>query len=393
MADPDLNNRPLYPTIKLADYGLAFAVHNENVRTLKNKAWSGGTMPYAAPEVISVVRTDPNQAPHELMYPESDVFSVGCIILEMLRIPYGRYHETCKELIDYEYPFSYDVFPYSNILMDLAMDCVRRDVRLRPKVREVYKRTKYYADLWYRQVSGPGLEKPQEAYAGQVLWSQDLRNRFETNMHFRWKYTIHNDWFYNHTDSLAKLHRTAFDPGKANIPPDGEAVGLGNSYDYPENIRPRFERPTQVFNRNGDRLKRKDGKEILRWCRSQLSPPEIDVGWKLKRADKLHAFANDLRGFKARSNAEEKMINRALRELVAMHDESEKPTWYRLEILKKILDIPSVSMERLDPSLKRVIVEFIEEMRAYLTFKIPNKPRYTPNDSYQSFLRNDLTRS
>ena len=393
MADPDLNNRPLYPTIKLADYGLAFAVHNENVRNLKNKMWSGGTMPYAAPEVMSTVRADPNQAPHEMMYSETDVFSVGCIILEMLRIPFGRYHEMCKELIGYEFSFSYDVFPYSETLRDLAMDCVTRDVRLRPKVREVYKRTKYYADLWYGQVSGPGLEKPQEAYAGQVLWSQDLRNRFETNMHFRWKYTIHNDWFYNHTDSLAKLYRTAFDPGKANIPRDGEAVGLGNSFGYPENIRGKSAWKTQVFNRNGDLLKRKDGKEILRWGRSQLSPPALDINWKLKRADKLLAFTNGLRGFRARSNIEKKMIGRALRELVAMHDESDKPTWYRLDVFTKILDLPSVSLKRLDPSLKLVIVEFIEEMRAYLTFKTPTRPRYTPNDNHQSFPRNDLTRS
>lgn len=393
MADPDLNNRPLYPTIKLADYGLAFAVHDENVRNLKINAWSAGTRPYVAPEVMSNVRTDPNQAPHALMYSESDVFSVGCIILEMLRIPFGRYHEVCKELIDYEFPFSYDAFPYSDILRDLAMDCVTRDVRLRPKVREVYKRTKYYADLWYGQVSGPGLEKPHEAYAGQVLWSQDLRNRFETNMHFRWKYTIHNDWFYNHTDSLAKLYRTAFDPGKANIPRDGEAVGLGNSFDYPENIRGKLEWSTQVFNRNGDLLKRKDGKEILRWSRSQLSPPVLDPNWKSNRADKLHPFVNGLRGIKPKSNAEKKMIDRALRELVAMYDVSDEPTWSRLDTLTKLLEFPPVSMQRLDPGLKRSIAEFIGEMQAYLTGKTPTRPRYTPYDSNQSFPRNDLTRS
>lgn len=380
MADPDLNNRPLYPTIKLADYGLAFTVDNEDIRNFKKMAWSGGTRPFAAPEVMSNVRKDPTQAPHDMMYSETDVFSVGCIILEMLRIPFGRYDKVCKELIDYKFPFSYDVFPYSDILRDLAMDCVTRDVRLRPKVREVYKRTKYYADLWYGKVSGPGLEKPQGAYAGQVLWSQDLRNRFKTNMHFRWKYTIHNDWFYNHTDSLAKLHRLAFDPGKANIPRDGDAMGLGNRFDYPENIKRKVEWTTQVFNRNGDLLQRKDGKEIIRCGRSQLSPPALDVEWKSKRAAELDLLINGLRGIEAKSNAEKKMLDRALRELVAMrHDQSEMSTWQRIDELRKMRGLPSV--RRLDPSLQLVMAEFADEMEAYLKCQTPTKPRYTPNAS------------
>lgn len=381
MADPDLNNRPLYPTIKLADYGLAYTVPDENVRYLKRQAWSGGTPPYAAPEVMWEVRRDPEQAPHDKVYPESDVFSVGCIILEMMRMSLERYHAKSKQAIDFEFPFPYNFFPYSEILRELAMDCIKKDVRSRPRVRAVYKRTKYYADLWYGKVSGPGLGKPQEAYAGQVLWNKDLRNRFETNMHFRWNYTIHNDWFYNHTDSVAKLSRTATDPGQANVPRDDEEVAIGNGLGYRKDLAAGLIHPTRpeewpmnVFNRDGNLLRRKDRKKIRRMERPRLGPPKQNENWKENRIKMLEELIHLFERKKVKTSAERDHQARILKELVAMrHDPSARPTHERLSALKAVGRHPEV--RKFAPHLQIAMINFANEMRAYLDSENPIKSK------------------
>lgn len=388
MADPDLNNRRLYPTIKLADYGLAYAVHNEDIRNLKSIAWSGGTAPYVAPEVMSSVRRDPDQAPHVKVYPESDVFSVGSIILEMMRMPFSRYHENSMKVIDFEFPFPYKFYPYSKSLENLAMHCVERDVQDRPLVREVYKRTKYYADLWYGKVSGPGLERPQEAYAGQVLWNKDLRNRFETNMHFRWNYTIHNDWFYNHTDTLAKLYKTATDPGKANVP-RGDYMAIGNGifeggHDllvstslHQDSV---LEWPMRVFNREGSLLRRRDGKKIRRKTRRQLTAPILDENWKEKMNKALDLAIATLRENGVTTNTQKRELTDLVRQSVAIqHDSSARPTSHRLRDFKALSEHAEEYArhyaEELRPEISRMVKKFADEMVDYLSCKTVTRPR------------------
>lgn len=389
MAEPDPNNRPLYPTIKLADYGLAYSVHNEGVRNLKTKVWGGGTMPWAAPEVMSSVRRDPAQTPHEKVYPETDLFSVGCIILEMMRMPCYRYHSKSIGLIDDGFPLPYKSFPYSKILRDLAMDCVARDVRSRPRVRDAYKRTKYYADLWYSKVSGPGINEPQEAYAGQVLWSKDLRNRFETNMRFRWDYTIHNDWFYNHPDSVAKLYRTATDPGKANVP-RGDLVAIGNGIAQAAEISRQTLHPETlewwpmtVFNREGKILKRRDGKLIRRIVRPQLFPPKLDEAWKMKRGDMLEEFIHELsRRWTGTDDVKNKLI-RSARELAAVRfDSPTRDTFVRIEAFRRIRAARSI--QGVGQDVQKLMKIFADEMEKYLCCITATKPRYTPYDQHES---------
>lgn len=378
MAEPDPNNRPLYPTLKLADYGLAYPIPNENVRNLKITLPGGGTVPYAAPEVMATVRMDPTQTPHEKVYCETDLFSVGCIILEIMRRSNYLYHEYSMTLIDYGFPMPYKSFPYSEILMDLAMDCVARDVRSRPRVRDVYKRTKYYADLWYSKISGPDVGKPQEAYAGQVLWNKELRNLFETNMDFRWNYTIHNDWFYNHPGSVAKLYRTATDPGKANVP-RGDIVAIGNGLAHQHELSGEGldSWPMTVFNREGKILKRRDGKAIRRMFRPQLEPPKLDEEWKGKRAELLRKLIHNLSRRSALTGAEKKMLIRHARELVAVQfDSPTRETLRRIETFRMIAQTTHIGS--FDPVVCKLMQDFANETERYLLCITATKPRYTP---------------
>lgn len=393
MAEPDPNNRPLYPTVKLADYGLAYTVDSENIRNLKTKLWGGGTIPFAAPEVMSTVRLDPAQTPHEKVYPETDIFSVGCIILQMMRQPFYRYHSYSMELIDYEFPLPFNSVPYSDILRDLAMDCVRLDVRTRPRVRDVYKRTKYYADLWYGKIGGPGVGKSGEAYAGQVLWNKDLRNRFETDMDFRWNYTIHNDWFYNHPDSVAKLHRTAIDPGKANVP-RGDLVAIGNGFAHeaelsgppgqtllPETIKS-FQ--VSVFNREGKLLQRRDGKEVRRVSRPQYFPPKLDEAWKEKRLQLLKTLIDELSRKGRLTDAETKALIRCGKEVVAMEfDTPTAATLHRLRDLKRVRD--AFHMRDYGRNVRLIIQDFAGKMIDYLNCQTDTQPRFTPFDQDESY--------
>lgn len=348
--------------------------------------WGAGTVPYAAPELMSNVRQDPTQTPHTMIYPETDMFSVGCIILEMMRMPFNRYRSNSFSIIDYEFDFPYKSVPYSDILRDLAMDCVRLDVRTRPRAREVYKRTKYYADIWYSEVRGPNVEKPQEAYAGQALWNKDLRNHFETNMRFRWSYTVQNDWFYNYQGSVAKLHKTATDPGKANVP-RGDVVAIGNGLALeneltgpsgqifdPDSIEVWQMR---VFNRGGKVLKRRDGKVIRRVTRPQNYPPKLDEGWKEERVELLKDILEEFSRIGSLTDAQKERIMIYGRELLELKfDSPTKDTSQRLGDLIKVRDV--LKKQNLGLDAQRVLQRFADQMIDYMSCQTATFPRYSP---------------
>lgn len=385
MAEPDPNNRPLYPAIKLADYGLAYR-QNDDIRILKRNMWGAGTEPYAAPEVMYNVRTNPAETSHSLVYPETDLFSVGCIILEMMRVSFAGYKSDSFSLIDYEFAFPYKSFPYSDTLRDLAMDCVKVDVRTRPLARDVYKRTKYYADLWYGRIDGPSVEKPQEAYAGQVLWSKDLRNRFENNMKFRWSYTIHNDWFYNHQGSVAKLVRTVTDPGVANVPRGG-LVAIGNGLAFVNQLSGppgQFLDPASieywqmtVFNRGGKVLKRKDGENFYRVTRPQYRPPKLDDKWKERRVKVLEDMLEGFSHNGSLTDAQMKEIISYGRELLKLrYDSPTKHTKNRLRDLITVRD--ELCLRIPDLNIQRALQSFANEMINYLSCQTATLPQYSP---------------
>lgn len=293
----------------------------------------------------------------------------------MMRMTFGRYHAKSKAVLDHEYPFPYQSLPYSEILRNLAMDCIKKDVRSRPRVREVYQRTKYYADLWYGKVSGPVLGKPQKAYAGQVLWNSDLRNRFETDMHFRWSYTIHNDWFYNHTATVAKLYRTATDPGKANVPRDDGVLAIGNGFLYREDLATKSLRPKRpeelsinVFNHQGNLLKRRDGKKTRRVVRPQLKPPTLIKNWRIQRAQMLRRLVMTAKG-----DEQTRLVREVLDLEVCI---SQRPTLQSLEAFRAVQR--DAKSRHLPPRIQRAMKEFADEMIAYLTGETATKPRNTP---------------
>lgn len=385
MAEPDPNNRPLYPTIKLADYGLAYK-QNDAIQQMKQKMWGAGTRNYSAPELMSNIRTDAAQTPHQLIYPETDIFSVGCIILEMMRVPFGWYQSETHTLIDYEFPFPYESVPYSDTLRDLALDCVKMDVRTRPRARDLYKRTKHYADLWYSKIDGPSVENPQEAYAGQVLWSKELRKRFETNMKFRWSYTIHNDWFHNHQGSVHKLLRTITDPGKANVP-RGDLLAIGNGFALQENLsrlpgeyheQPSFKSlEMRVFNRGGKFLRQRGGELFYRVARPQYFPPTLNEKWKEERVIQLEEMLEKIQRNGNLTDVQRKEIISYGRELLKLrYDSPTRDTARRLRDLERVRN--DIQMRIIDRDVDAVLQRFANEMINYLGCQTATLPQYSP---------------
>lgn len=384
MAEPDPNNRPLYPTIRLADYGLAYR-QNDDIRKLKSNMWGAGTENFSAPEVMSSVRTDPKQTSHNLVYPETDLFSVGCIILEMMRVSTAGYKSDTATLIDYEFPFPYKSFPYSDNLRDLAMDCVKVDVRTRPLARDVYKRTKHYADLWYGQINGPSVEKPEEAYAGQVLYSKDSRKHFETNMRFRWSYTVHNDWFHNNLGPVVDLVRTATDPGKANVP-RGYLVAIGNGLTLEsqlcgppgQSLDPNsiVNRAMRVFNRSGKLLRRRDSRTFRRVTRPQNYPPKLDDKWKEHRVMVLEHLLEEFERTGILTDAQMEEITTYGRELLKLRYDS--PTKYTRVRLRDLITIRNELCTRIpDPNAQRSLRSFADQMINYLSCQTATLPQFS----------------
>lgn len=354
--------------------------------------WGAGTAPYAAPEVMYNVRANRAETSNELVYPETDIFSLGCIILEMMRASLAGYKSDSFNLIDYEFAFPYKSFPYSDTLRDLAMECVKVDVKTRPLARDVYKRTKFYADVHYGLLDGPSVEKPRESYTGQVLWSKDLREQFEKNMQFRWSYTIHNDWFYNNQDSVAKLVRTATDPGVANVPRGG-LVAIGNGLAFKDQLSGppgQFLDPASidswemtVFNRGGKILKRRDGKKIFRVTRPQYHPPKLDEKWKERRVKELEDLLEGFSHDGSLTDAQMKEIISYGRDLLKLRYDS--PTRHTRNRLRDLIIVRDELCMRIpDLNIQRALQRFANQMINYLSCQTATLPQYSPYGHHKS---------
>ncbi|MCJ1466413.1 hypothetical protein MMC07_005032 [Pseudocyphellaria aurata] len=298
LSDPEPNNRSLYPTIKIADYGLAYSIPNDEIRRLKRSMWTGGTQGYVAPEANFRIRDDPNQTPHPIASHLSDVYSIGCTILDFLRLPISRYSQASWELLDLELDFAYQYYPYSRALVDLARECVKPSPMDRPSAIDLYQRTQRHAEKVYvfvEELSQANHSRPDTAFGGQVLWNKAARGIYRASDRFRDAYKSANDWIFAHSHQLGQLDEAASTPRESNLPPPGHVAvgnGLGGSCKLAQLMETfagvpveSYLAPMKVYDGLGRELARKGGEPILRFIgQDRLLAPKPNLEWKQSQA-------------------------------------------------------------------------------------------------------------
>lgn len=298
LSDPEPNNRNLYPTLKLADYGLAYSIPNNEIRRLKRALWTGGTKGYVAPEADNRVRADPNQTPHPFASHLSDVYSIGCIMIEFLRLPISRYSKSSWELLDLDLNFAYQFYPYSRDLVDLARACIKPHPKDRPSAIALYQHTRLQAEESYSLVekaSQANSSRPGAAFAGQMLWNDTMQGRYKASGHFRNAYTNANDWISAHSHEMRQLDEAAMTPRVDAIPPPGHVAlgnGLGGFCSFQQlkegfaGVPPeRYLANIRVYDASGREVVRKGRASILRFIgQDRLIVPEPNLDWEQSRA-------------------------------------------------------------------------------------------------------------
>lgn len=227
-----MHSRRLYPTIKLADYGAAYSIPNDAVRKMK-RAWNrgGGTWPYTAPEGTPEIRHDPYQTPNPIVSPQTDIYSLGCVILDFIRITWEkRYIADERSNLDLDLPYAYEFFPFSKDLVDLVRQCVKADSKLRPTPKELFDRTQKHADSSYAPLcSTESLTTRHrwDVHPGIAMWNFEIQARYRTSPVFRDAVT-QLDWFSQHKSEMARLRVAVVETSMEMRPPEGQvAIGLG----------------------------------------------------------------------------------------------------------------------------------------------------------------------
>jgi serine/threonine protein kinase len=294
--EPDAHSRRLYPTLKLADYGLAYSIPNAAVRNLKRAMVSGGTEGYQAPEISYKVRSDPSQTPDPIASPASDVYSIGCVVLDFIRTAWDRYKHAEQMILELNYPFAYKYFPYSKNLVDLARISTNSDSRLRPTPKQLFDITLKYGTLSYNAIAEPdGPELARNAYPGMVMWNKRLQRRFRDNAVFRHA-VLKMDWFSQNERALQKLYVVATQPGEESRPLEGR-VAIGNGLGGFEDFRTLYQKYRHLdqkqwlgimhlYDSAGNEIPcPKDRPFLGLIAQNRLQPPPQDEDWRSKRPD------------------------------------------------------------------------------------------------------------
>ncbi|GFN89978.1 serine/threonine-protein kinase ttk/mps1, partial [Plakobranchus ocellatus] len=124
--------------VKLIDFGIANSVQQDSTSVLKDI--KVGTPSYMSPEMLVANTTGPADKPRYKVGKRSDVWSLGCILYQMVygRTPFQNIPNKIEAIINPNHPID---FPHKDdpALMDVLKKCLQREVHLRPTTGELLK--------------------------------------------------------------------------------------------------------------------------------------------------------------------------------------------------------------------------------------------------------------
>ena len=213
----DTNQHSLYPTMKMADFGIAYTLggsvtavqHYQSTREY-------GTDGYIAPEVLnrSPEAERRRRAPHELHGPHSDIFSLGMTVQKCLTLlkPHKTTRDAFTKLVDEPTREEQLLTFYSPELRALLQRCMEIDPRDRPKTYTLYRETRAQMEMHRDQMYAN--EYDQISWE-TILFTKAHRMRYENDPTFRDTYRKANlqplyDYLQKHrTESLRERLATS----------------------------------------------------------------------------------------------------------------------------------------------------------------------------------------
>ncbi|KAL8731046.1 MAG: hypothetical protein Q9166_003697 [cf. Caloplaca sp. 2 TL-2023] len=194
LTDPDGSINGLYPTIKLADFGLAYTVPEKGHEKLR--AWKStfisGTEDFKAPEVKDLRPSGEgsfNPVPESQLHgSHTDIYSLG---LTMSKIIDSSVKALARhpDAVDDRYIDRY----YSSELLRLVKACHHYPTSIRPKIHDLYQRTlegmTKYQRIARKEQSDADDGQP---FHSQVLYTEVQQFRFEHDPIFKMMYETVN---------------------------------------------------------------------------------------------------------------------------------------------------------------------------------------------------------
>lgn len=232
-ANPAVNRH--YPTVKVADFGLAFTMprNRTDIRSFKSR-YSAGTPGYRAPEVDQLARGRPaRQTAYPLQGTHSDVWAVGNIILEMVKVVEPHLKPKVRESTPAMVAQTVHGKVYSSELLQLIARCMRTDGRERPSPWSIYQTTRKHAEaaqkrLDWEQDYAVRSKADHALFPSKVLMTAEERDRFLDHSHYRQAYKDHQDYMLGERKMIAlRAQASARQSWTGQAPgPDGGQVGL-----------------------------------------------------------------------------------------------------------------------------------------------------------------------
>ncbi|MCJ1228846.1 hypothetical protein MMC12_005509 [Toensbergia leucococca] len=275
-----------YPTIKLADFGLAYSIPNESIKHYKRMLGTAGTPGYTAPESNARIRDDPHQTPYPFASPLSDIYSLGMTMLRFLRDVVSQYPPDDWKSLDLSYGWAYKYFPYSPELVQLVLRCLHHDALKRPSPLELWCLTKDHADRSRAQM----LQQQEEAqtntssgmYQSRTHWTHRARTQYDTDPLYR---AAHRpfEWSNTHEAALNALHKATLRPRTASPGFAAMCGGLAGFQRVEVLERRRAGWPREAFLQQVDWM---EGEPFWRYVgRDCLVLPAVDEHWRTRREE------------------------------------------------------------------------------------------------------------
>ncbi|OAX84770.1 NEK protein kinase [Emergomyces africanus] len=188
-AAPPLDSEEPYPTCYLGDFGLAYTIPNDDVRSYKKTYPMEGTVEYLPPEAV-----DPCSP--GVISPKLDIYSLALSIREVIESALNIY--TAEEILTLrKLPGGENYLPYSLELINLCRSSGSSRTYKRPDIYSLWKKTGEQAQKWKRKVMANRHRAEAhgaKCYDGMVLVDEEVRLRFKRDRTFRQEFFREASW-------------------------------------------------------------------------------------------------------------------------------------------------------------------------------------------------------
>ncbi|KLJ08359.1 hypothetical protein EMPG_16205 [Blastomyces silverae] len=224
-AVPSPDSEELYPTCYLSDFGLAYTIPNDDVRSYKKAYPLEGTVEYLPPEAVDRFSSG-------VIGPKLDIYSLTLSIREAIEMALNMY--TADEINTLRrLPGGENYLPYSLDLINLCRAAGSSRTYRRPDIYSLWRTTGEQAKKWKWKAKANRRRmeaKRANCYDGMVLIDRDIRRRFQRDRAFRREFLREASWEHRNK-GMVKFGKAIVRRIKEEEEQNGEGEGEGGEGD------------------------------------------------------------------------------------------------------------------------------------------------------------------